>query len=375
MKKVLFVQVSWKSYGGIWQVNKVVAEELVKHGYDVSFAFIRQNKTDYEPEYDKRIKINVINPNLEWMTHSYRDIIKSKSIDKLKVRINHDRNLKKDKKVFQKLIRDNNYDYIITTQYELLDLIPKEYLSHVFHEQHTSFENSWSHRGTKDTLLRYNNKINFIWLSKKTMEDALDKGLNNCYYLYNPLRFESKEKSKVNNKRLVTISRLSKQKRLDKMINFCEEIFKDKKYKDWVLEIYGDGLQEDNLKKLIHNHDQVKLMGRVDDPIKILLKSDINLNTSDSEGFPMSILEACECGIPTVSLIFGESVYETIIDRETGFICKDKEEFIKRVKELMDDNKLLKEFSDYNVAFASKFKPDIVVKKWIKMFQVIDNRK
>ena len=49
MKKVLFVQVSWKSYGGIWQVNKVVAEELIKHGYDVSFAFIRQNKTDYEP--------------------------------------------------------------------------------------------------------------------------------------------------------------------------------------------------------------------------------------------------------------------------------------------------------------------------------------
>ena len=375
MKKVLFIQHNWKSYGGIWQVNKVVAYQLVKNNYDVSFAFIRQNQNDYEPEYNPKIKINVLNSSMPWKTYSYRDIIKNHSLKMLKTRWKHEKCLRKEKKKLHKLIRDNKYDYIITTQYELLDLIPDEYLSHVFHEQHTSFKNSFEHRDTKDTLLRYNNKIHYIWLSKKTMEEAINNGLNNCYYLYNPLRFTTKDKSSVNNKRLVTISRLSSQKRIDKMIDYMEEVFNDKKYSSWTLEIYGDGEQEDYLKSLIKNTKQIKLMGRVDDPKGILLKSDINLNTSDYEGFPMSILESCECGVPTVSLNFGESVYETILDKKTGYICQDKDEFINSVKLLMDSNKLLKEMSLNNITFANNFRSDIVVKNWINMFQEIDNNK
>ena len=151
-------------------------------------------------------------------------------------------------------------------------------------------------------------------------------------------------------------------------------MFKDPKYQDWVLEIYGDGFQEDNIKKVIHNHRQVKLMGRVDNPIDVLVKSDISLNTSDSEGFPMSVLEACECGVPTVSLNFGEAANEVILNNKTGYICKDKEDYLEKLKRLMDDINLLKEFSINNINFAKNFKSDIVVKNWIKVFNEIDNQ-
>jgi glycosyltransferase involved in cell wall biosynthesis len=311
---------------------------------------------------------------MPWKTYSMGDIIKNHSLSMFKVRWNHNKYLAKEKKKLQALIRNNKYDYIIATQYELLDLLPKEYLSHVLYEQHTSFKECWAHRDSKKTLIKYNNLVNYIWLSKATMNDAVNEGLNNCHYIYNPLRFTSKKKSNVNNKRIVTIARLSKQKRLDRMIDYVEEIFKDKKYKDWVLEIYGDGSEEEYLKSLVHNKKQIKFMGRTDTPEEILIKSDINLNTSDYEGFPMCILEACECGVPTVTLNFGESVYETIIDKQTGFVCETKEDFINRLKELMDDNNLLKDFSEYNISFATNFNSNKVVKKWIKVFNEIDNK-
>jgi len=375
MKKVLFIQHNWKSYGGIWQVNRVIASELIKNNYDVSFAFIRQNQNDYEPDYDSKIKIHVLNKELPWKTYSYREIIKNHSLKMLKVRRYHDKCLRKEKKELHELIRKNKYDYIISTQYELLDFIPKEYLSRTLHEQHTSFEESFKYRDSKKTLIKYNNLVNYVWLSKATREEAINNGLNNCYYLYNPLRFISSKKSKVNNKKLVTITRLSSQKRIDKMIDYVEELFKDKKYKDWTFEIYGDGSEEDKLRKLVKNTKQIKFMGRTDNPEDILVKSDINLNTSDYEGFPMSILEACECGVPTVTLNFGESVYETVLDKQTGFVCKDKEDFINKLKLLMDDNNLLKDFSKYNISFATNFQSNKVIKNWIKVFNEIDNRK
>ena len=35
MKKVLFIQLIGNSYGGVWQVIKMVGEQLIKEGYEV----------------------------------------------------------------------------------------------------------------------------------------------------------------------------------------------------------------------------------------------------------------------------------------------------------------------------------------------------
>ena len=63
MKNVLFLQLLGKTYGGVWQVNKVIGGYLADNNYDVSIVSIRDNKRNIVLDYNKKIKIHTINPN------------------------------------------------------------------------------------------------------------------------------------------------------------------------------------------------------------------------------------------------------------------------------------------------------------------------
>ena len=367
--KILFLQNKGNSYGGVWQVNKMVGEALIRDGYDVSIISIRENHGDYIPEYNQKMHVETLNKVDDWETYSFSEIIKTLSLKKLKHRLHNNKTMKQDKELLASYIDNYKPNYIISSQYQLLDLIPENYLKVTFNEQHMSFRDSWSHKATRNAFIKYKDKIKFIWLCKNTMAKAIEHGLSNSTYIYNAVRFETKEKADViNNKKLVTIARISSQKRIDKMIEITEEIFKNPKYSDWTLEIWGDGDEYDHIKSLITSK-QIKLMGRTNDPKNILLTSSINLNTSDYEGFALSILEANECGVPTITFDFGESTEEEVLNGKTGFIAKDKEDYINKLEELMDNNNLLIEMSNNCKKYNDNFKINNIIKDWEKLFK------
>lgn len=383
MKKVLMLQNKGKSYGGVWQVNRLVGEELIKNGYDVSVVSIRNNQDDIVIEYNPKLKVLTINEKDLWSTYRGADIFGELkkfhlfSASKMVFsRIKYEYFFKKDVDKLHKFIDEYNPDYIVTAHYQLLDMIPKKYLGITINQQHSSFIDAINHKATRKTFLKYNGKVKFLWLTKNTMDKAIEYGFLNNTYIYNAVRLKSDDVADVvYNKKLITITRISEVKRLDLMISMCEEIFKDKKYKDWVLEIYGDGELEDDIKKVINNHKQVKLMGLTDNPKKELLKASINLNTSLFEGFSMSILEAQECGVPTVSFDCWESVSEEIINNKTGFIAKDRDEYVCKLKQLMDDSELLKNMSCECKKYSLNFQIEEIVKDWIKLFKEFDKNK
>ena len=381
MKKVLFIQLKGKSYGGVWQVNRTVGEALIKKGYDVSVVSLRENQGNIKIEHDPKLKLVTINKKDIWENnYTGKEILDEltkfhfiNAIKKLIIRIKHKKSVKKDTKKLHEYIYKFNPDYIVTSQYQLIEMIPKELLNITFHEQHTSFRDSYKHKDTMRVFNKYKDKIKFIWLTKQTMLDAISNGLKNSYYIYNAVRFKSKKISDTTkNKKLITIARFSEQKRIDLMVDIVEEIFKDKKYQDWTLELYGSGEQEEKIKKNIHNKKQIKLMGLTNDPEKELLTSSINLNTSSYEGFALSILEANECGVPTVTLDFGEPVKEEIIDGKTGIIAKDKKDYINKLKKIMDDPKELEELSKNAKDFSKEFQIENIVNVWIKLFNEMD---
>ena len=115
-------------------------------------------------------------------------------------------------------------------------------------------------------------------------------------------------------------------------------------------------------------------MGKTDDAMNVLLSSSINLNTSLFEGFNLSILESYECGLPTVTFNFGESAYEEIDNESTGFIVEqnNKEEYINKLKTLLDNEELLTEMSNNSKEKAKNFKIENIVHDWIKLFEEID---
>lgn len=381
MKKILFIQIKGKTYGGVWQVNRTVGEALIKKGYQVSVVSLRENQGDIKIEHDPKLELVTINKKDIWEnTYTGSEILSElkklhliKAIKKLLVRIKHQKSIKEDTKKLHEYIYQFNPDYIVTSHYQLIDMIPKELLNITFHEQHSSFRDSLAHKDTMRIFNKYKDKIKFIWLTKQTMLDAIDNGLKNSYYIYNAVRFKSKKVADTKkNKRLITIARFSSQKRIDLMIDIVEEIFKDKKYKDWTLELYGSGPEEEKIKKAIHNKKQIKLMGLTNNPEKELLTASINLNTSSYEGFALSILEANECGVPTVTLDFGESVKEEIVDGKTGVIAKDKQDYINKLKYLMDNPKDLVELSTNVKEFSKEFQIENIINDWIKLFDEMD---
>lgn len=381
MKKILFLQIKGKSFGGVWNVNKLVGEELIKKDYLVHIVSIRNNQNDLILEHHPDLVVKTINETDIWESFHLNDIVLElkkihiiKAIKMIISKLEHNKGLKKDVKKLHQYIYQYQPDYIVTSHYQLLDMIPKEYLNKTIHEQHSSFIAAISNKANKKTFDKYNGKIKYLWLSKKTMSNAIDEGYINSSYIYNAVRFKSNKKADViKNKKLITIARLSKDKSIDIMVEIVKEIFNDKKYKDWTLEIYGSGSEEEYIKELINNHKQIKLMGLTNTPQKELLNASINLNTSPYEGFSLSILEANECGIPTIAFNFGESCEEQIISGQTGIIANNKEEYIDKLKELMVDFELLEELSNNAKKFSEEFQIENIINKWIYLFKELDS--
>lgn len=380
MKKVLFLQNIGKSYGGVWQVNKMVGEELIKRGYSVSIVSIRNNQNDIKLEYDSKMNVFTINENDSWETYSGTEIkndLKNNNyklaIKKIKSRLQYNISLKKDILKLKSYINNSLPDYIVTSQYQLLDMIPKKYLSRTINEQHSSYADAVLHKATLKNLKKYNGKVKFLWLTKNTMEKARKDGFKNSTYIYNATRIRTDKIADVTkNKKLITIARFCTQKRLDMMIDIVEEVFKDKKFNDWIFEMYGDGEERKYIEGLISNKEQIKIMGMTPDPKKELLESSINLNTSLFEGFSLSILEANECGVPTITFDFGESSVEEILNEKTGIIAANREEYIIKLKELMENKDKLKMFSINCKNFSKNFYIETIIEQWIKLFNEVD---
>ena len=373
--KIVFLQNKGKSYGGVCQVNKIVGEALIKDGYDVSIISIRENHNDYKDDYNPKLHVKTLNTQDDWETYNYSEVINElkkfhliTALKKLKHRLHNNKTLKIDAIKLKEYLDKEKPDYIVNSHYQVLDMIPAEYLKITYHEHHTDFNDALKKDNWK-TLQRYNNRVKFIWLCEATMAKAIEHGLNNNYYIYNAVRFENNEVNNVlEHKKLVTVARICEQKRIDKMVNIANKLFSDSKYKDWKLEIYGDGPLEDVVKKLIKS-DQIHMMGRTNDVEEVLMNSSINLITSDYEGFCLTIVEGYECYLPVVSLDFREPTKEVIEDGVSGFIAKDEEDFLIKLKELIDNPELLKKMSLDAKKYNEKFHINKIVKEWEKLFK------
>lgn len=374
MKKVLILQLLGNSYGGIWQVNRLLGEELIKNNYEVRILNLRDNKTTFRAEHDKKMLIDTINKVEDWDYPLKSDVIKFKiSIFDYFKRM---KKVKTDYENMRQYICKYNPDYIIVSHYLLLNAVPDEFLKKTIYQQHSSADYALSQKGNRNTLFKFNNKVRFLWLSKASCDKAKKIGLNNCYYIYNAVRFESSKRADViKNKKLVTVARLSYEKRIDLMIKMVNELFTDNEsLNDWTLEIYGSGDLEEKLKEMNYDSDRIKFMGITNDPKNVLMKSSINLNTSLFEGFSLSILEANECGIPTVAFDFGESAQEQILNNKTGFIVNDEIEYKEKLLSLMIDNEKLNEMSIECKKYNDTFKINKIINDWLDLFCNIDHK-
>lgn len=385
MKKLLILQHEGKALGGVWFVNKSISEKLIELGYKVEILSIRNAPIPSDLKIDKRVKLTTINEKNLWGVTRKKEILKLvmnfrliQAIKKYFKRLDELKLLENDYEKVRNYIYKVNPDYILSTHYQVLEAIPKEFLCKTIHEQHTSFYATKMVKDNIRTFDKYRDKIKFVWLTKNTYEDAVKNGYENSCYIYNPVRFNDEKIANVlKNKKLITISRLSSEKRIDLMVDIVKDVFRDKKFKDWTFEIYGKGELEEQILEKIKDCKQIIFKGVTDNPQDALLSASINLNTSLFEGFCLGVIESAYFGVPTVAFDFGESILEEIIDGNTGIIIpkEDVECYKKNLKSLMCNENKLFEMSKSCKVFAKQFKIDSIIDKWLELFKEIDKNK
>lgn len=166
-----------------------------------------------------------------------------------------------------------------------------------------------------------------------------------CTYIYNPLSFFSKEKSEVNQKNLLFVSRLEvQQKGLDFLADIADELFHRRGYRDWKLQIVGNGSGYEKLKTWIQERnltDQVELLGEQKEVEPFYQNASAFLSTSRWEGFGVVITEAMECGLPVVAFET-DGPMEILQNGENGYLIPNYEldKYADAVENLMKDEAL-----------------------------------
>ena len=125
---------------------------------------------------------------------------------------------------------------------------------------------------------------------------------------------------------------------------------------NWQLVILGEGEAHDAIlaeaDRLQINH-RVHLPGAVDDPARVIGLFDIFALSSDSEQFPLSVVEAMAAGIPVVAPAVGD-IAGMVSEANTEFIAPpgDEEELGMALVQLAVSKELRKEVGEANRAKA-----------------------
>lgn len=134
-----------------------------------------------------------------------------------------------------------------------------------------------------------------------------------------------------------------------------------------------DGYEE--LKKIYENPPKnVKFLGIIprEEMNDIYNMADILFVPSYNELFPMTILEAVNINKPL--LLRDLSLYEDILFKKY-LMGHDNKDFINKINELKNDEKLYKKYSDYSKEISEFYSKENVLKLWIDFYTKIYNDK
>ena len=141
--------------------------------------------------------------------------------------------------------------------------------------------------------------------------------------------------------------------------------------KNYSLILFGKGPLENQLKMLVNKlslNDRVIFKGWVKDINKELDNIDLYIQSSNWEGFGLSILEAMAKGIPVLaSKVNG---LDQIIGSEKYLFEKgNKDELATKIKSILEDQKNYMEASEFAKKRSKKFSYQSMIKSYLNVYK------
>lgn len=215
----------------------------------------------------------------------------------------------------------------------------------------------------------YGNANAVVFLTEADSKLAHAEGIARATYIHNPqtrIAFLHNANSKI----AVALGRLTKEKSFHYAVDAWGEI--RSQHPDWQLHIYGDGPERRKLRNRIRRlglQDAVKLMGPTAQPFEVLARSAIHVSTSQTEGFPLNILEASSVGVPTVAFNCSPGVAEQIQNGRNGILVRknDIPSLVSALTSLISSPSVRKKYGTQALEDVARFDPERIWAQWFAL--------
>lgn len=363
-------------YGGIEKCISTLANTLCKN-YQVNV--ISTYKLYEKPSFpiDDRVKITYLIPDLSPSKNEFIDSVKHlKFIKGFKLGITNLKVLYLKKKKMIEAIKNCDSDVIISTRDIHNDWLGK-------YGNPNILKIGWEHNHHNNDK-KYINKIiksvskldYFVLVSKELEEFYRQKVKCKTVYIPNTLDYYPKKVSDLEEKRIISVGRLSEEKGYLDLIDVFSLVHQV--YPDWKLDIIGDGNQKENIQKKIEEYglkDFIILHGFQNKEYinQLLQKSSVYVMCSYTESFGIVLLEAFSFGIPCVAFDSARGATEIISNNWDGYLIQDrnKEIMAKKVCELISNPNRRIIMGANGIKKANQYSMDEIRKYWIQIIETV----
>lgn len=323
-------------FGGVEQVIANTAN-MLSNDYDVEIVSLYKNKEKMPFEVNEKVKITYLT-NLISNRVEFKTAVKSKNVFKIiKEGIKAIYILINKNQFMRSYILESDAKVIISSRYsfsKILNYCGRENCYKIHHEHTFSVNDEYI-----NNLNKLKN-INEVIVVSQTLYDEYKNKLNiKLKYIPNALNYFPKESelSKLDNKTLIAVGRMSPEKGFADLLDVINEI----NDKEIVLNLFGDGEELDTLKnkaKELKIDKQIVFYGfKTQDFIKKYMQnSSLYVMTSLEESFGIVLIEAMSYGIPCIAFDSAKGAKHIINEKNGYFIKKrNKKEMADTIKKYL----------------------------------------
>lgn len=215
----------------------------------------------------------------------------------------------------------------------------------------------------------------FITLTKK---DALEwQKIRECQVIPNFIPSISENRNKHNEiyKRVIVFGRLEIPKGYDILLNSWSIV--NSTHPHWILDIYGDGGEKNNLialKEHLKLNSSVHINGILSDINTELQKSDIFVLSSRYEGFALTLTEAMSNGIPCIAFDCPYGPSDIIKDGIDGILVENgnTKALAEKICYLIENDVKRKEMGNQAYQNVQRYLPEKIMNLWDTLFKNLE---